>query len=155
MWKQKSKKPLKHSKIKLNSSCLMISTSYTAPEKRGFEIPIFLSIQQNICCEYSLEASPWDASNEHHNKWVCCKIRKKWPFCVGKKMMKQGQWKQQMFYSCQWHFSLLVPVHHYFLIIHQKHKFANSLDPDQDRTMSVLIWIKPLDTLKFVTVVLK
>ena len=41
-----------------------------------FKIEIFLFLQENICCGYSLEASHRDTSNDDHNKCFNGTIKK-------------------------------------------------------------------------------
>ena len=67
-----------------------------AIDRNGIQIPIYLIslvsryllilfLHENICCEYSLDASLWDASNEHHVKCLREKLRKLLPFLWDKK----------------------------------------------------------------------
>ena len=45
--------------------CIKKKNVYIATDKRGIHIIFFLFLDENICCEYSLEAPQQGASNEY------------------------------------------------------------------------------------------
>ena len=57
------------------------------PDNRGSRKILFLSLQENLCCEFSLEVPQWGTSHEYHNICFCVEIRKastiiNWKTCL-------------------------------------------------------------------------
>ena len=53
----------------------------------GYQVTLFLFLQENICCGYSLEAPRWGASNEYQQHIFSWRNKKKYQylFCWNKK----------------------------------------------------------------------
>ena len=62
--------------------CLLL---IIATDKRSIPITVFLFLDKNICCEYSLEASRRGASNEHRQHMFLSRNKKTYKYFLAEK----------------------------------------------------------------------